>query len=386
MITKVNLRQKAISKGRQSLYLDFYPAIPDPKKPGKTTRREFLRLYLFDKPRNPIDKKHNKETLLIAQSIRQKKENQLNKPEIYDEYEREQLRKKEMADSDFISYFESLANKRKGSTNSTWKSALNYLRLFFGESYRFGDLDVKKLDEFKEFLLTTKSIRSDRMTLSQNSASSYFAKVKAALKQAYKEGYLSSDLNSKVDPIKEAESRIEFLSVDEMKKLISTHCKDNIIKRAAIFSALTGLATRELQNLTWRDITHSQKNGYRILSNRDKTKKDNYLPISEEAYGFTLGNKDPRQMPPDEKVFKDLKYTSYRNNVIKQWVRDAKIDKHITFHCFRHTYATLQIYFGTDLYTVSKMLGHSNVTTTQIYAKVMDESKRKAADRIKLDL
>lgn len=235
MTTKVKLRQKAISGGRQSLYLDFYPAIPDPNKPGKTTRREFLRLYLFDKPRNPIDKKHNKQTLLIAQSIRQKKENQLNKPEIYDEYEREQLHKKEMADKDFIAYFEALALKRKGSTNSTWNSALNYTKLFFGDTFRFGDLNVQILEEFKEFLLSTKSIRSDKMRLSQNSASSYFGKMKAALKQAYKDDFLSYDLNSKVSPIKEAESRREYLTQEEITNLVSVPCKDNTIKRAAIF-------------------------------------------------------------------------------------------------------------------------------------------------------
>jgi site-specific recombinase XerD len=60
--------------------------------------------------------------------------------------------------------------------------------------------------------------------------------------------------------------------------------------------------------------------------------------------------------------------------------------KHITFHCFRHSYATLQLAGGTDIYTVSKMLGHTNVKTTQVYAKVVDEKKEKATETIKLDL
>ena len=87
MTTKVKLRQKKISGNRQSLYLDFYPAIPHPKT-GEPTRRAFLKLYLFDKAKSPIDKQHNKETLQIAESMRQQKENKLNKPEIYTDFEK----------------------------------------------------------------------------------------------------------------------------------------------------------------------------------------------------------------------------------------------------------------------------------------------------------
>src|SRR5690606_17649316 len=104
MTTKVALRQKPISKGRKSLYLDFYPAIPHPET-GEPTRREFLGLYLFDKAKNPFDKRHNTETLQIAENIRQKRENFLNKPEIYSQYEKEQLRLKELGEQCFIEYF-----------------------------------------------------------------------------------------------------------------------------------------------------------------------------------------------------------------------------------------------------------------------------------------
>ena len=113
MVIKVKLRQKAISDNRQSLYLDFYPAIPHPDT-GEPTRREFLGLYLNDKANKPIDKQHNKETLQLAEQIRQKRENYLNKPEIYTGYEKEQLKIKEQGEQNFVSYFKSLADKPSG--------------------------------------------------------------------------------------------------------------------------------------------------------------------------------------------------------------------------------------------------------------------------------
>lgn len=65
---------------------------------------------------------------------------------------------------------------------------------------------------------------------------------------------------------------------------------------------------------------------------------------------------------------------------LREWIKDAKIDKHITFHCLRHTFATLQIASGSDIYTVSKLLTHSSVSTTQVYAEVVNELKQDASE------
>ena len=89
---------------------------------------------------------------------------------------------------------------------------------------------------------------------------------------------------------------------------------------------------------------------------------------------------------PTAKVFEGLKYSAYHNKHLFQWIGAAGITKDITFHCFRHTFATLQLSEGTTLYTVSKMLGHRNIKTTQIYAEIVNKTKREAADKIKLDM
>jgi len=409
MATKVTLRTKNISKGRQSLYLDFYPAIPHPET-GKPTRREFLGMYVYIdkdevkksvkelkqqnrnfetldkiakalKPLTEAQRQHNINTFKTAESIRHKRQNQLDKPEIYSQYEKEQLKIKEIGEQCFIEYFRKLANKRKASNHDNWASALNYIEAFTNGKLKFADLNEKFFEDFKEYLLTTKSKKSNKTTLSQNSAVSYFNKVKAALKQAYKDGILQTDLNAKISPIKAAETRRQYLTIEELNRLVKTPCNNDLLKRAALFSALTGLRFSDIQKLVWSELEFIEGEGYFLNFSQKKTKGVEYYPISEQAVSLMGERKEPTQQ-----VFEGLKYSAYHNKDLFQWIGVAGITKNITFHCFRHTFATLQLYNGTDIYTVSKMLGHKDLKTTQIYAKIVDEAKRKAANKIKLDM
>ncbi len=379
MATKVKLRQKKISGNRHSLYLDFYPAIPHPKT-GELTRREFLGIYLDDSAKSPMDKQHNKDNLQLAQQIRNNRENQLNKSEVYSGFEKEQLRLKEAGEKNFVEYFKKLADKRKASNHDNWMSAYKYLESFTNGVLKFGDLNERFCNEFKEYLLTTKSNKSQSAKLSQNSAVSYFNKLKATLKQAYKDGYLADDLNSKVEQIKTEETRRNFLTLEELNKLVKTECQNPLMKQAALFSALTGLRFSDIQKLTWDEIEHVKGQGYFVNFTQKKTKGIEVLPISEQAFQL-LGIRPAT----GGQVFDGLQYSAYYNKHLYQWIGAAGITKNITFHCFRHTYATLLLNKGTDIYTVSKMLGHKDLKTTQIYTKVIDQKKRDAAEKIKLD-
>jgi integrase len=332
MAIKVKLRQKPISGNRQSLYLDFYPAVPHPET-GEPTRREFLGMYLFDKAKNPIDKQHNKETLQIAEQIRQKKENHLNKPEIYTGFEKEQLKIKEQGEKNFVEYFKNLADKRKASNHDNWISAYNYLEAFTKGKLKFADLNEMFCNEFKDYLLTTKSNKSSKTTLAQNSAVSYFNKLKATLKQAYKDGYLSSDLNSKIEPIKQAETRRNFLTIEELNCLVKTECNNPLLKRAALFSALTGLRFSDIKNLVWSELEYIKGNGYFIKFKQQKTKGVEMMPISDQAFSL-LGER----REPVDKVFEGLIYSAYQNKHLNKWIEAAGIRKKITFHCQFQTF------------------------------------------------
>jgi len=411
MAIKVSLRMKPISGNRQTLFLDFYPAIID-SKTGKSTRREFLNAYIFSeieieeqkyKDKNdkeqkrfvpvldkklkvkkakldPTEKQHNEVTLQRAEQIRQKKENELNKPEIYSGYEKQQLKIKEQGEKSFIEYFKKLADKRTDSNRGNWMSAYQYLEAFAKVPLKFEDMSETVCNEFKDYLLTAKSIRSDKTTLSQNTAVSYFNKLKAALKQAYKDKYLQYDLNNSIDPIKVSETRRSFLTIEELNHLVKTECKNHVLKNAAIFSAMTGLRFSDIEKLVWSELEYIKDNGYFIQFRQQKTEHEEMMPISEQAYRL-LGERKA----PTDKVFDGLNYSAYSNKDLAKWIGAAGITKDITFHCFRHTFATLQLSNGTDIYTVSKMLGHRDLKTTQIYAKIISQTKRDAADRIKLD-
>ena len=377
---KVKLRQKAISGKRKSLYLDFYPAIIN-SETGKPTRREFLGLYVYDNMKSVVDKLHNRETVQLGEQIRQKWDNQLNKPEIYTGYEKEQLRIKQLGELSFVDYFKKLANKRKASNFDNWISTLNYLEKFTNGELKFSELTEKYCNDFRDYLLTTKSNKSTKVTLSQNSAVSYFNKFKASLKQAHKDGFLQNDLNRKIEAIKPIETRRNFLTLEELNKLVKAECPNKQLKTAALFSALTGLRFSDIEKLIWRELEHVKGQGYFINFKQKKTNGIEVLPISEQAYGL-LGK--PKDL--DQRVFEGLSYSAYGNKHLFQWIRKAGISKDITFHCFRHTFATLQLSKGTDIYTVSKMLGHRELKTTQVYAKIVDENKRQAANKIILDL
>ena len=261
-----------------------------------------------------------------------------------------------------------------------WFSSLFYLKEFTKGSLKFIDLNEKLCNDYKEYLLKAKSRRTGTTNLSQNTAHSYFNKFKATVKQAFKDSLIPIDLNGKIEPIKEADTNRLFLSIEELNLLAKTNCPNPILKQASLFSALTGLRFSDIEKLKWSEVVFKSGQGYFIHFQQKKTKSNEYLPISEQAY-LLLG--EPKES--NQKVFDGLVYSAHQNTVLLKWAMTAGIQKHLTFHCFRHTYATLQLQGGTDIYTVSKMLGHRDLKTTQIYAKIVDETKRKATDKIILN-
>lgn len=244
---------------------------------------------------------------------------------------------------------------------------------------RFADIDREWLEDLKYYFVHEAKTKQGQ-TLSKNSCVSYFNKIKAALKEAAKDGIILRNPAEDVDGIKEAETKREFLTLEELKSAVKAYCEIDVLKNAFIFSALTGLRFSDIEKLTWGEIQYSKENGNYIRFKQKKTKGQETLPIAEDALKYMGERKEG-----NEKVFKDLTYSDFNNAKLREWMIRAGVKKHITFHCARHTYATLQLTLGTDIYTVSKLLGHKSLKTTEVYAKIIDEKKIEAANRIKLD-
>ena len=189
---------------------------------------------------------------------------------------------------------------------------------------------------------------------------------------------VTQNVNDYLDRINTVATRRESLTVEEIRKLYETPCEYDVLRRASIFSCLTGLRRSDIMALTWNNVQEYTDGGHYLDFISVKTQADNLIPISEEAY-MLLGEKK------DGLIFEGFK-REMTNHPLKDWITSAGIKKHITFHCFRHTYASLQIEMGTDAFTVQKLLAHKTIGTTEIYTRHADPKRREAADKICLGL
>lgn len=369
----VHLREKLLANGNRSLYLDIY-------RDGKR-KKEYLKLYLVPE-KTRYDKEQNIQTLATARAIKAKRqiEMQNNAYTFTHQFAEE---------TPFLPYYRKMVEARlktdsKGNWGN-WRSCMLYLEHYCDENTTFKDIDKEWVQGFKDYLDTvekdtykrTRNINNGLFNgLSQNSKQSYFNKLRACLNQAYEERIIAYNPLRGVQGFKTEDVERDYLTFEELQKLMKTPCRYAWLRAAFLFSCLTGLRKSDIEKLTWGEI---QKFGdyHRIVFKQKKTGGQEYLDINYQAY-LLLGA--PGE--DDEKVFRGFSYSSEMLLELRRWVMAAGINKDITFHCGRHTFAVLMLTLGADLYTVSKLLGHKNISTTQIYAKVVDKKKQEAISLI----
>lgn len=365
LCTKVTVRKRPIKNGQTSLYLDFYPPIRNPKT-GKMSRREYLGFYIYTNPTEKFQQEYNRSILQKAELLKCRRTESIINEE-FGFLDRSKGRES------FLDYFRSRINE---STNeASWRQAFTHFFEYTKGECRFCDLSVAYCQKFLDYLLSEKCNHNGKPMMS-TTANNHFTKLKAALRAAFEDGLIRENIAQKLVKAKGHGNKREYLTQDELVRLSKARCKSDVLRRAGLFSCLTGLRLSDCIQLQWENIRKSSDGGWVLNITTKKTKTDAILPISEEALAL-CGERGEGQ------VFQKLN-PSLVGNHLKDWIENAGITKHISFHCFRHTFATLQLAKGTDIYTVSKLLTHSNLATTQIYTDVVSELKRDAAGRISL--
>ena len=150
-----------------------------------------------------------------------------------------------------------------------------------------------------------------------------------------------------------------------------------MVRNPFLFSCFTGMRYSDIIKLRWKEV--EQSNGRtRLVFRQQKTRSQEYMDLNEQAVSL-MGERGAE----DQLVFPGWEWnTALFNYYLRAWVKSAGIKKRISFHCARHTFATMLLTLGVDIYVVSKLLGHSSVKTTQVYAKIVDEKKQQAVDSI----
>ena len=196
------------------------------------------------------------------------------------------------------------------------------------------------------FLLRAPMGGNKKGTISQNTASTYFSILKAGLKQAFVDEYLTVDIGAKVKGITNIEKTRVALSMNEVQMLVDTPCKDDVLKRAFLFSILTGLRHSDIQTLKWKQIQQTSKGTWQAVIVQQKTKRPDYKPVIQQALQLC------GERPNDEEslVFEGLTDASWISRPLKVWIEASNIKKHITFHLARHSFASLLLENGVDIY------------------------------------
>ncbi len=359
----VTLREKPISNGNISLYLDIY-------RDGVRIK-EYLKLYIVDKPKNPIDRQQNKETLQLAEEVRTARESELNHSAF-----------------GLVSPIKKRVNFLEFYQNYVDAYTKKDLRMMQGSLQRFRDFLVESYPTMKKYI-KPEQIDKDMMTkfveyLQSRSigegARGYFQRFKKVVKYATeKDIFLKNPCNGVTCVVDDGALTKDVLTLEEIQQLAKTPYQNMDIKKAFLFCLYAGLRYCDVVDLKYSNVDYSSK---RIKFEQSKTKGHSknsivIIPLSQTLLSL-IGEKPKK----DDFIFKLPSHTGCLK-ALRTWVARAGIDKHITWHCARHSFAVnLLGECQTDIKTVASLLGHSGLKHTEKYTRAVDSLKEKAVNSL----
>lgn len=339
----VRLRERKTKTGK-SLYLDIY---------SKGIRRyEYLHLYLREE-RTPEDRVFNRETLAVAQAVAARRTLELQRSEAALPVA------SALTVGALVAKFVD-GRRSSAGTYEVWSCWEKQVKEFRGMGTSLKNLSKEWWQSYKRWV-------ADR-GLKSSTEHHYLSRMRCMLNRAERDGMLM--LNPcKGDRLKKIDKpQRVWLTADELRGLKA--CTDgSCIERAFLFGCLTGLRYSDIRSLRWEDLR-----GGRLVKRIVKTHKTEYLDLNPQALELMGGR-------GTGVVFDGLEANTRRANyALTLWAKRAGLAKRFSFHSSRHTFAVLMLSAGVDIYTVSRLLGHSSITTTQIYADIVDAKKKAAVN------
>lgn len=377
----VKIRLKELKSGSKSIYLDCYV--------NGVRKYKFLNLYLRPEVSRE-DKKWNKKQMQLANAIKAQYIIDIQNGE-FGFKDKNRTRK-----LNFIAYCEDMAAKYEANGQTScavlMRSAILRMVRYKGKNITFNHINKEFLigyinflnNETRDFDKECKDQDRKPKPLSDVYKEALFARIMVALNQAERDGIIiknpGKDIDRKLKPHSEQKVRC-YLTIEEVKQIIECEYRpDNDVKSAFLFCCFSGLRFSDVKKMTWGEITVTNDGQAQLETKMKKTGKSIWVPLSDNAIKWLP---ERGEALDTDLVFAKLpEQSSNADSRLKTLIRKAGITKNVTFHVARHTFATLTLTYGADLYTVSKLLGHSNIRTTQIYAKIVDESKRRAVNLI----
>ena len=378
------LGAKILSDGRESLFLDYYFGYTKviSERTGKEVmrkdrKREFLKLYLWQAPRTPIERQQNKETLELAKKIKFERGQELLESA-------EGYRLKKDRDINFLDYFQSYIDNYTKKDYRMVIIALKRFRDFLQETEGYNkfvkrlkpeQINKEMVEAYTEYL-QTRSIGEG--------AKSIYARFKKVVKYAVEHDVIIKNpcdgITIKAD---EQTLKKDILSEEEIKRLIETrHEKGNPnIRRAFIFCLYCGLRFCDVKDLTFANVDYSNK---LLKFEQSKTKGHSInsgviIPLNDGLLRLIGEPENPQKR--NELIFPLPSYEMCLKS-LKRWVKRANINKNISWHCARHSFAVNILNNGANIKTVASLLGHSSLKHTEKYTRAIDSLKQEAINSL----
>ncbi len=346
----VYLRKRKLKSGAYRVYLDLYH--------NGNRWTEF--------PENLIYKKDTKkEILALAEKLVARRQLEL----AHNDTGFTPIHKRK---SNFVDFFPEVIAKRGLQSQGAWKAVYKYLKAFTGGRIAFSAIDQTWMEMFQSFLLER---------VGQNSANLYLGLTKSALKEAVNKKIIGKNPIESFSFAKQTEVSKVYLVSEEIEKLVQADCPDSELKRAFLFSCFTGLRLSDIESLTW-EMVQVDKGETKIHFRQKKTKGFEYIPLNDSAIRFLNGAGSRKTIAFQKGLIFSLTNRSANRKRLQNWVKLAGINKPITFHSGRHTYATLSLSSGVPIALVQRLLGHRDIKSTSVYAKVTDQAMNEAIKKI----